>query len=95
MDQIEFYNCDVTLGLGLRFIDINACHLRQNILDVGTYFVNSVMFHWSLEAFESKVRYLTKALEKHEDTANHRLARHLHKSFTDCGLAVPRDDNNT
>ena len=78
------------------FNDINVYHLRQHIPDAGTYFVNSVMFQWSLEVFESKARDLTKALEKHEDSANNKLASRLHKAFAECGLAVPRvDDDST
>ena len=77
------------------FNDINAYHLRQHIPDAGTYFVNSVMFQWSKEVFESKARGLIKALEKHEDASNHKLASRLREAFEECGLAVPCVEDST
>lgn len=60
-----------------KYSDINARILGNNIPAAGAYFVNSVMFQWSYEVFEKNVRRLIEALQSHDDSGNHSVARNL------------------
>ena len=65
------------------FHAINAFLEMHNRLSAGTYFINSVLFEWPLELFESKVRRLTEALESHEDGGNQNIARKLRNAYSE------------
>ena len=72
------------------FSAINAHIMGLNNLLAKTHFVNAVMFRWTFEVFESNVRHLTEALLIHDDSGNQSVASKLCRSFTECGLDVPR-----
>ena len=71
------------------FSDINAQIVGHNIAAAGEYFVNSVMFQWSSQVFESNVSLLSRALLSHDDTGNQSAAKDLCKCFSECGLDDP------
>ena len=66
-----------------QFNDINASLQAHNSLAAGTYFVNSVLFQWPTEVFESNVSRLTEALESHEDGGNQKIARKLRNAYSE------------
>ena len=62
-------------------------HLRgHNYSAAGTYFVNSVLFRWTFEVFESNVRQLIEALQSHDDCENQSAAGKLQRALLECGL---------
>lgn len=70
--------------------DINAFIKGLNVQDAGTYFINSVLFRWPIEVFESNVRLLIEALKSDGERGNRSVARKLCNAFSKCGLDAPR-----
>lgn len=71
------------------FNDINAYIQGLNVQAAGTYFINSVLFRWSIEVFESNMCLLIEALQSDGDRGNRSVARKLCKAFSECGLDAP------
>ena len=65
------------------FHDINAYLMMCNSPSAGTYFVNSVLFHWPPEVFDSNVSRLTEARETHEDGGNQKIAGKLRSIYSE------------
>ena len=63
---------------------INARIVGHNDQAAGTYFVNTVMFQWSPEVFESNVHPLIEALESHESPGSQSVAKKLRKLLEGC-----------
>ena len=64
--------------------EINARIERNNDQAAGTYFVNTVMFQWSPEVFESNMHPLIEALESHESPGSQSVAKKLRKLLEGC-----------
>ena len=77
-----------------QFNDINASLQVHNSLAAGTYFVNSVLFQWPTEVFESNVSRLTEALESHEDGGNQKIAGRLRNAYSESEQPLPPDHPN-
>lgn len=77
------------------FNDINASILGNNILAAGTLFVNSVLFRWPFEVFESNVCLLIEALQSQGDSGNKSMAKKLCKAFSQCGLDAPHFEDTS
>ena len=71
------------------FDDINAIIQARNSPSAGRHFVNSVLFQWPPEVFESNVGQLTKALESHEDRGNQKIAGKLHSAYSESEHPLP------
>ena len=76
------------------FSDINAILQAHNSPSAGRHFVNSVLFQWPPEVFESNVSRLTEALESHEDGGNQKIAGRLRNAYSESEQPLPSDHPN-